>query len=109
MPESEAPQPTDEECSQLLADLAASRATPTQHQVIRNWFVSVRTTSSAGLVEALTPSAATKAAYIGEFHFLIDEQGEDAMCEVTRKVAVPWTTIKEIMAAIRERATPHAG
>jgi hypothetical protein len=60
------------------------------------------------LEEALTPSAATKAAYIGEFSFSIDEQGDDQMCEVTRKVDVPWTTIKEIMAAIRERASRQA-
>lgn len=56
------------------------------------------------LKEALTPSGHTKAAYIGEFHFHIEEQGEDEMCPVTRKIAVPWTTIKEIMAAISTRA-----
>ena len=60
-------------------------------------------------LEALTPSAATKAAYIGEFSFYIDEQGDDQMCEVTRKVDVPWTTIKEIMAAIRDRALSQRG
>jgi hypothetical protein len=57
------------------------------------------------LVEALTPSAETKAAYIGEFGFNhpygVDEEGAD----VSIHVAVPWTTIKEIMAAIRARAT----
>lgn len=56
------------------------------------------------LVEALTPSAATKAAYIGEFSFTIDEQGDGQMCEVSRKVDVPWTVIKQIMAAIQDRA-----
>lgn len=45
---------------------------------------------------ALTPSAETKAAFIGEFQFLVEEYGE---------VAVPWTTVKEIMAAIRALAT----
>ena len=59
------------------------------------------------LAEALTPSAETKAAYIGEFAFNvdtvgIDEDGEPVDC--TRRVTVPWTTIKEIMAAIRARA-----
>jgi hypothetical protein len=58
----------------------------------------------AELEEALTPSGATKHAYIGEFHFTIDEQDSEQMCEVSRKVTVPWTTIKEIMAAIRARA-----
>lgn len=58
---------------------------------------------NAELVEALTPSGATKAAYHGEFSFSLrrfDEFGE----EYSEKVYVPWTTVKEIMAAIRERA-----
>jgi hypothetical protein len=49
--------------------------------------------------EALTPSAETKAQYIGEFSFRVP-LGEDSYIEP----AVPWTTIKEIMAAIRARA-----
>ncbi len=55
------------------------------------------------VVEALTPSGDTKAAYMGEFHFqrtTINEDGD----EVAVKTYVPWTTIKEIMEAIRERA-----
>lgn len=55
------------------------------------------------LVEALTPSAETKAAYIGEFTFtseIADSDGEP----LDVKHYVPWTTIKEIMKAIRERA-----
>ncbi|OOO23410.1 hypothetical protein [Agrobacterium pusense] len=55
------------------------------------------------LQEALTPSGATKAAYIGEFSFGIDDRDEDGD-ECTRTVVVPWTTVKEIMSAIRERA-----
>ena len=51
------------------------------------------------LHEALTPSAETKAAYIGEFSFTIEE-GEYG----SRIILVPWTTIKEIMAAIIGRA-----
>jgi hypothetical protein len=63
--------------------------------------------SHEALVDALTPSAETKAAYIGEFAFNvdtvgIDEDGEPVDC--TRRVTVPWTTIKEIMDAIRTRA-----
>lgn len=50
------------------------------------------------LREALTPSAATKTAYIGEFSWSDDCYGGS----VTR--TVPWTTVKEIMAAIRKRA-----
>ena len=47
------------------------------------------------LREALTPGAETKAAYMGEFQFRLDD------CPT---VNVPWTTIKQIMAAIRARA-----
>lgn len=54
------------------------------------------------LEEALTPSGDTKAAYMGEFSFgltRMDEAGD----EYSEKVYVPWTTIKEIMAAIAAR------
>lgn len=52
----------------------------------------------ANYIEALTPSASTKAAYISEFHFTVpDGSGE-------RRVTVPWNTIKQIMSAIREKA-----
>lgn len=46
------------------------------------------------LKAALTPSAETKAAYMGEFYF--DEHNDDG----ATTVIVPWTTIKEIMSAI---------
>lgn len=55
------------------------------------------------LREALTPSLETKQAYMGEFSIpfpMLDEDGG----EVIAKVNVPWTTIKEIMAAVRARA-----
>lgn len=59
------------------------------------------------LREALTPSGATKAAYHGEFKFTQygrDDDGDDYSYETY----VPWTTVKEIMAAIRARAA-HTG
>ena len=55
------------------------------------------------LEEALEPDGDTKAAYMGEFSFpvqMINEDGE----EQEYKQYVPWTTIKEIMTAIRARA-----
>jgi hypothetical protein len=55
------------------------------------------------LHEALTPSAETKAAYIGEFTIpwpVIGEDGDDHIIRIN----VPWTTIKEIMCAILGRA-----
>ena len=55
------------------------------------------------LIEALTPSGDTKAAYMGEFAFnlrRVDEAGD----EYSEKVYVPWDTIKEIMKAISARA-----
>lgn len=57
---------------------------------------------TAVLYEAVTPSGATKAAYSSEFEFpvrVFDEDGE----EYTDHETVPWTTIKEIMAAIKAR------
>lgn len=58
----------------------------------------------ARLLEALTPSGATKAAYSGEFRFSfrhgVDEDGNDVVIDVQ----VPWTTIKAVMAAILKRA-----
>ena len=47
--------------------------------------------------EALTPSGDTKAAYSGEFRMLSASDRPGAM--------IPWDTIKQIMAAIRARAT----
>lgn len=55
------------------------------------------------LQEALTPSGETKVAYIGEFNFDIDDWDEHGQ-ERSRNVVVPWTTVKEIMGAIRARA-----
>lgn len=55
------------------------------------------------LREALTPSTATKQAYIGEFTYScqgVDERGDAC----TERRTVPWTSIKEIMAAILARA-----
>lgn len=52
---------------------------------------------------ALTPDANTKYAYIGEFSVPWPERDENGD-HVVRQINVPWTTIKEIMAAIRARA-----
>ena len=58
---------------------------------------------NAKLRAALTPSGETKAAYIGEFSFSI-YVGEDDGEEIFQRITVPWTTVKEIMAAILTRA-----
>lgn len=63
--------------------------------------------TAALLEEALTPSAATKSAYIGEFSFMVDDVVEDEdgnTLECQREVTVPWTTVKKIMAAISAHA-----
>lgn len=57
----------------------------------------------AALIEALTPSADTKAAYHGEFKMQVVEEDGDGG-ERVRDIVVPWTTVKEIMAAIALRA-----
>jgi len=70
------------------------------------------------LTEALTPSGETKAAYIGEFTIAVerhvDEDGEvddeaEGHADPYEHITVPWTTIKEIMAAIRARAALKGG
>lgn len=58
---------------------------------------------NARLQESLTPSGTTKADYIGEFKFYIEDTDEDGF-EFRRSITVPWTTIKEIMKAILDRA-----
>ena len=50
--------------------------------------------SHDALEEALTPSAGTKYALLGEFRQAVG----------SRKVTIEWTTIKEIMQAIRDHA-----
>lgn len=57
----------------------------------------------AGLVRALEPSAETKAAYMGEFYMGVT-MSHPRLGEETLKVQIPWTTIKEVMAAIRALA-----
>lgn len=54
--------------------------------------------------EALTPSGSTKAAYIGEFKFDTEQYDDSDDGYHMREVTVPWTTVKEIMAAILKRA-----
>ena len=56
------------------------------------------------LMEALTPSAATKAAYIGEFSFATHEFYDENGDMVVQGVTVPWATIKDIMKVIVNRA-----
>lgn len=60
------------------------------------------------LQEALTPSADTKAAYSGEFSFEQTTYGDQGQ-EYTDDIMVPWSTIKEIIVAIRKRAAEAAG
>ena len=59
--------------------------------------------SEARMREALNPSGDTKAAYMGEFSVPLPDTDEDGN-EVMRQINVPWTTIKQIMAAISARA-----
>ena len=62
----------------------------------------------AEAMAALTPSAETKAAYMGEFYFsftIMEMNKDDEPYECQRAVTVPWDTIKEIMAAILARTT----
>jgi len=59
--------------------------------------------TSEALIEALTPSAETKAAYSGEFSFPREYYDEEGVRYTTYET-VPWTTVKDIMKAILARA-----
>jgi hypothetical protein len=65
--------------------------------------------TNAALIEALTPSGSTKAAYHGEFFFETEDGVSNAGIERFRKVYVPWDTVKQIMEAIRARAALNQG
>lgn len=66
--------------------------------------ITALTAENERLREALTPSGATKGAYHGEFTFETEDGVSNAGIERWRKVYVPWTTVKEIMKAISDRA-----
>lgn len=63
---------------------------------------------NARLREALTPSAETKAAYISEFAVEFLTHHPVSGCTQLQKKYIPWTTIKEIMAAILKHADAPA-
>ncbi len=56
------------------------------------------------LVKELTPSIETKAAYMGEFSYRAEQIDEDGESQPVTYY-VPWTTVKEIMAAILANAS----
>lgn len=85
-----------------LEHLRATAKLPLTTQLLEH--IDTLRAENARLREALTPSAETKAAYIGEFDFLQEAYSEEHGEEVTCRVTVPWPIIKEIMAAIRARA-----
>jgi len=83
-------------------NLKAHRAGVTQQGALNR--LNAAEAEAARLREALTASADTKAAYMGEFSFDIQDYDADAGRECRRKVLVPWDTVKQIMAAICARA-----
>ena len=90
--------------SQLAADLEVYRAKG-ELIALRAEVATLRA-SDARMREALNPSGDTKAAYMGEFSVPLPDTDEDGN-EVMRQINVPWTTIKQIMAAISARAALH--
>lgn len=60
----------------------------------------------AELEAALTPSEETKFAYMGEVNFWHTDFDEDGN-EHRIRLDVPWTSIKELMKLIREKAQRH--
>jgi hypothetical protein len=85
----------DDLCNELVNAKAANAALSTKFHDNQ--------AENKRLREALTPSEGTKAAYSGEFSFIIPDCDEDGN-DVCRNITVPWTTIKEIMAAVLARA-----
>ena len=81
-----------EQTADIAADLIRLRAE-----------VATLRASEARMREALEPRGDTKAAYMGEFSVPLPDTDEDGN-EVMRQINVPWTTIKQIMAAISARA-----
>lgn len=69
----------------------------------RDMLIDKLTRERDALLEALEPSADTKQAYMGEFEIRYTQVDEDSN-EHSAKMHVPWTSIKDIMKAIRERA-----
>ena len=61
-------------------------------------------TDAERYIEALTPSVDTKAEYIGEFSFYQELFNPENDYYYAQKFIVPWTTIKEIMCVIKDRA-----
>ena len=61
-------------------------------------------TREADLIEALTPSADTKAAYIGEIKFSVCQGMDDDGCEIWGDVTIPWDATKATMAMIAKYA-----
>lgn len=57
----------------------------------------------AKFLEALTPSAGTRDAYMQKFRVPFPVEGENGEDDM-RQVNVPWTVIQEVMAAIKDRA-----
>jgi hypothetical protein len=88
--------------AELISRLLSTHPTPAECLVAAARIEQLRD-RLARMEGALTPSGETKADYMGEFSFpdaITDEDGN----EMTVRVTVPWTTIKEIMAAIHARA-----
>lgn len=67
------------------------------------WSLERRETEIERLRAALTPSAETKAAYIGEFTMDLRQLDEFGV-EQTARITIPWTSVKEIMRAIQKYA-----
>lgn len=102
-------------CGVRRAQFANGGAEEDKARAIRSWNTRLNTDDAVdelrerlrSLHNALTPSAETKAAYIGEFSFIREGMGADDNY-VAERIDVPWTTIKEIMAAILGRAALSA-
>jgi hypothetical protein len=91
----------------LLVETDRAREAEADAQASADTWLAEHKMSSArsqALEMALTPSAETKAAYMGEFRFPFPVRGPEGD-DIAFTPNVPRTTIREIMAAIRAQAT----
>ena len=97
---------TEAERDALRAEVAKAYANSAYHADMAQKLsakLSASEREAERLRAALTPSGATKFAYMNEFKFNVVREGPDHS-EIVERHAVPWTTIKDIMAAIAKRA-----
>lgn len=107
------PHPTKEQAEAALNQMEATinigailhgRPREPEYAATIHCYMAALAAENKRLIEALTPSEATKSAYNGEFSFSYTGYDPDNELPHTAVHLLPWTTIKNVMAAILKRA-----